>query len=68
LTEEQQDKYASKAGTTGRYLRTHIFVKQERRKIPRKPMIDGLVAATKGRCSLDDVLEYLYKEENAKAA
>ena len=68
MSRNKQDLYAIAAGTTGDYLRTHVFAPMERRKIPRKEMINALVTATKGKCSLDDVLEYLYKSEEARTA
>lgn len=68
LSREQQDRYARHAETTGDYLRTHVFAPMERRKIPRKEKIELLVSATDGKCSLDDVLEYLYKTSEAKTA
>lgn len=66
MDREAQDRYAIKANTTGDYLRTHIFVPIERRKIPRRQKIESLVDATDGACSIDDVLDFLYKSENAK--
>ena len=68
MTRIQQDEYALKAGTTGDYLRTHIFVPMKRRKIPRKDKIDALVTAASSAITLDDVLAYLYKSEEAKNA
>lgn len=68
MTRTQQDGYALSAGTTGDYLRTHVFVPLKRRKIPRKDKIDSLVSAAKGAITLDDVLAYLYKSEEARHA
>lgn len=68
MSEVEQDEYAIRAGTTGRYLRTHVLVPSVRRKIPRRDKIEGLVNATCGACTIDDVLSYLYKTEDAKAA
>jgi hypothetical protein len=68
MSRAQQDEYAKRADTTGDYLRIHVFAPIERRKIPRREKIELLVSATGGKCSLDDVLEYLYKSSEAKTA
>ena len=61
LSKEDQDSYAVRAGTTGAYLRTHVFAPKERRKIPRPDLIKKLADATKKKVSFDDVLSFLYK-------
>lgn len=68
MTQAQQDRYALRAGTTGNYLRTHVFVPLKRRKIPRRDKIESLVKAAKGAVSMDDVLSFLYKSKNGKQA
>lgn len=68
LNKDSQDVYASRALTTGAYLRTHIFVPKIRRKIPRPDLIERLAEASNGNVSMDDVLSFLYKTEIDKAA
>ena len=68
MTESEQNEYAVNAGTTGDYLRSHIFVPMERRKIPRKELIRDLVSASNEKVSLDDVLDFLYKSESGRRA
>jgi fatty acid/phospholipid biosynthesis enzyme len=68
LSKEAQDNYAVNAGTTGTYLRTHIFVSKSRRKIPRPDLIERLSKATNGKASMTDVLAFLYQTDIERAA
>jgi len=64
LSEAEQDDYAVRAGTTGKYLRAHI---KYARKIARPVLIDGLCSASKGKVSRKEVLNHFYAEENPRA-
>ncbi len=68
LDQQQQQQYALRCGTTLAYLTTHIFVNKSRRKIPRRNLIDSLWKNSRGAIDLDDVLEFLYKEEEGRKA
>lgn len=57
LSEEEQNQYAEKAGTTGSYLRAHI---KHARKIARPSLIEGLAAASNGDVSQSEVVEHFY--------
>lgn len=67
MTKPEQDRYAKASGTNGVYLRTHIFVPAVRRKIPRKDLITSLTDNTNGKCTITDVLTFLYTAETGKA-
>ena len=58
LTKRERETYARRAGTTTGYIQSHLV---SRNKIPRKPTIERLAAASQGACSVDDLLAYFYE-------
>lgn len=65
LSEAEQDAYAERCGTTGKYLRGHIKCAT---RVPRPALMRALAAESHGVVSLDDVLrhfELLDSEESA---
>lgn len=57
LSQEEQDEYAIRAGTTGNHLRMHL---KHARKIPRLDLMMGLWEGSKGRVSRQEVLDHFY--------
>lgn len=57
LSEEEQDAYAERCGTTGRYLRTHI---KYARKFCRPELQRLLADESYGAVTLDEVQEHFF--------
>ncbi len=55
LDEAEQDAYAMRCGTTGKYLRGHIKFAT---RIPRPTLMRALSAESKGAVTLDDVFRH----------
>ncbi|BBL73182.1 hypothetical protein MishRS11D_02800 [Methylomagnum ishizawai] len=55
LTPTELDEYACRAGTTALYIRTHLV---KPRKIPRPPLMQGLLAASDGVLTGADLMAH----------
>ena len=53
LNEEEQDAYAKRCGTTGKYLRSHI---KGATRTPRRELMRSLSTESGGLVSMDEVL------------
>ncbi|MCK0153880.1 hypothetical protein MWU49_09205 [Alcanivorax sp. S6407] len=65
LTEAEQDAYAGRCGTTGKYLRGHI---KGATRIPRPALMKALSVESSGEVSLDDVFRHFGLLETGKSA
>ena len=62
LAREDREAYAVKAGTSANYIDNHLVSKN---KIPRKKLMESLAAASNGKLSYSDIVDYFYKSEAA---
>ena len=60
LRGKERDEFADRAGTTRAYIESHLLAPVERRKVPRRPLLESLAEATDGKCSVSDLLSYFY--------
>ena len=60
LSEPEQDAYATRAGTTGKYLSAHI---KYARKVDRPDLITGLAEASNDQVSVQEVVDHFYKNK-----
>ena len=60
LPKPEQVAYASRAGTTVSYLRNHLI---PGRKVPRRKLIEGLVKASRGMVTYQEVIEHFYYKD-----
>jgi len=58
LTSDQRTAYANRAGTTIGYIESHLL---SRRKIPKRPTMNKLVKASRGKLTLQDLLNHFYQ-------
>lgn len=59
LPPDQQEAFATEAGTTANYIRCHL-VCEPPRKIPRQKLLEGLVRASNGVLSREELIAYFY--------
>ena len=62
------EEYATRAGTTAKYIRVHLIAPPERRKVPREKSMDKLVASSDGKLTKMDLLEHFYNLSDDVAA
>jgi len=60
LSQDEQERFAVSAGTTTGYIRTHLIAPLERRKTPRRELIESLVKAGQGKFTRDELLEWFF--------
>jgi len=60
LSKEEREAYAARAGTTVKYIETHL-VSVPPRKVPRPALMNGLAEASRGRVSKADLLRHFYR-------
>lgn len=60
MTEDELCSYAEKCGTTGAYIKTHLL---PARKIPKKNLMNALVAFSDGNITDKDVFDHFYGEK-----
>lgn len=63
LSKDERQAYASRAGTTVKYIETHL-IGVPPRKIPRQNLMGGLAKASRGRVSQEDLLRHFYSMNN----
>ena len=64
LPEVRRAEFAQRAGTTTRYIETHLVAPASRRKIPNKPLMERLAAACAefgAAFSKDELVAYFYE-------
>ena len=62
LTREDRLAFASKAETTCEYIEIHLLAADEdRRKTPRKELMNQLVVACGGHCSFEEVVSHFFQ-------
>ena len=66
MTADQRKAYASRAGTTAYYIKTHL-VSVPPRKVPREGLMRGLAQASNGDLSMGDVLAHFYGHSDEAA-
>lgn len=63
LSKTEREKYALAANTTSEYIRIHLITKN---KMPQKKLMQNLVEASKGKLTMQSLLDFFYGD--AKAA
>ena len=59
LSKTERAAYAERAETSPEYIRVHLFYG---RKIPRRPLLERLAAASEGELNLSDVIDHFYPD------
>lgn len=71
LPESQRAAFAISAGTTTRYIETHLIAPAVRRKVPNKPLMERLAAACGqfgAPFSKEQLVAYFYELPPARVA
>lgn len=64
-TPEEKEAYAQRAGTTTKYIEKRLMY---RKRVPRPKLLQSLAAASLGRLTYDDVIQFFLKIEEADKA
>ena len=64
MTEEEQNCYAERCGTTGGYLRAHI---KHARKTARKELMEALARESEGKVSDYEVFQHFFSSSSSAA-
>lgn len=71
LPEERRSAFAESAGTTTRYIETHLIAPAIRRKVPNKPLMERLAVACGefgAPFSKEQLVAYFYELPKERAA
>lgn len=60
LRGKERDSFAARAGTTRAYIEIHLLADPQRRKTPRRHLMERLASASQGKCSLEEVLAHFF--------
>lgn len=62
LSKSEREQYALAANTTSEYIRIHLITKN---KMPQKKLMQNLVEASKGKLTMQSLLDFFYGDARA---